>query len=331
MDTLICPHCKKTVEISEAISHQIEERILSDITEKHKQELIGIKKEAEEKATQKIKDELSVKLKDAEEQAISSREKNKELRVELMTLMKQMREMQEKDDKREIEMEKKLLEERKKLAEDLKKDILEKTELEKQDLRKQLEDTKKLLEDARNKAEQKSQQLQGEVLELELERTLASSFPDDDVIAIGKGVLGADIRHVVKSPRGIVCGELLWELKRAKEWDKEWIPKLKEDMRAAKANNAIIVSTVFPKDFQGPFVQKEGVIVATIASALPVALLLRKNLLDVGYQKAVAANRGTKADLVYTYVTSHEFQQQVENAVEAYQEIAQQIQKERAT
>jgi len=67
------------------------------------------------------------------------------------------------------------------------------------------------LEEAQRKAKQGSQQTQGEVLELDLEETLRSTFPSDEIEPVGKGVRGADIRQIVKSPKGYVCGVILWE------------------------------------------------------------------------------------------------------------------------
>jgi len=45
----------------------------------------------------------------------------------------------------------------------------------------------------KRKAEQGSQQLQGEVLELELEEMLKTNFPLDNLEPVGKGKRGADI------------------------------------------------------------------------------------------------------------------------------------------
>ena len=50
----------------------------------------------------------------------------------------------------------------------------------------------------------------------------------------------------------------------------------------------------------------------------------------MGYQKAVMANKSEKSDLLYSYVTSHEFLQQVERSLEVYQDMKMQIDKERA-
>jgi hypothetical protein len=45
--------------------------------------------------------------------------------------------------------------------------------------------------------------------------------------------------------------------------------------------------------------------------------------------ESLAQNRGSKADALYSYVTSHEFAQQIESMVETYQEMTLQVQKER--
>ena len=42
-----CPHCGKEVEITDALSHQIEERIKESLGEKHKTDLENLKKEIE--------------------------------------------------------------------------------------------------------------------------------------------------------------------------------------------------------------------------------------------------------------------------------------------
>ncbi|MFC1710413.1 DUF2130 domain-containing protein, partial [Patescibacteria group bacterium] len=176
---------------------------------------------------------------------------------------------------------------------------------------------------------QGSQQLQGEVLELDFEQLLKNNFKNDKIEPVEKGVKGADVRQTVKSPRGISCGVILWETKRTKAWSDSWIDKLKDDLRAEKANIPVIVSMVLPKDMDGELGFKDGVWISSFSLALPLAQLLRKNLLDVGYQKAVSAHRGEKADHLYEYITSHEFRQQVEAMIEVYVQMKGQVTKER--
>ena len=330
MNNVICPHCGKEVEINQAFKQQFEEDVLREERSKHKNELEKLTKEAEEKATKRIKEELDFKLKNSENELEETKKRNEQSQAQLLEMTKLIRELKDKDQSRELEMQKRLIADRETMQEELNKSLAEKYNLEQAELRKQLDDTKKALEDAQRKASQKSQQLQGEVLELELEQLLKAEFPNDEIEAVGKGVNGADIKQIVKSPKGFVCGTILWESKRTKEWSEKWIAKLKEDVRAEKAICAVIVSVALPKAAINGFGLHDGIWVCNYSLVLSLATVLRKNLLDVGYQKAVSANRGTKADMLYSYITSHEFQQQVENVVEVYQEMQLQISKERA-
>src|SRR5208283_117306 len=100
------------------------------------------------------------------------------------------------------------------------------------------------------KAEQGSQQLQGEVQELELESLLRAKFPQDTIDPVPKGEHGGDVLHRVFGPFSQPCGTILWESKRTKNWSDAWLVKLREDQRAAKAEMAVIVSHVLPKDVE---------------------------------------------------------------------------------
>lgn len=330
MDTVICPNCGKPVEISQALKSQVERQVKEEQEVKNKEEIERVKKEAQEMAEKKAKEEFDFKLKDSQNELTEAKEKSEKLQENLLEMTKLIRELKDKDKEREIEMEKRIIEETEKMEEKVAKSIMEKSDLEKAELKKKLEDTQKLLEDAQRKASQKSQQLQGEVLELELEQMLQSSFPGDEIMPIKKGVSGADIQQTVKSPRGTtICGTILWESKRTKEWSDKWIDKLKEDSRAVNAIFPVIVSITLPKEANCGFGVKDGVWICSHDLVIPLAILLRKNLQDVGYQKVIAANRGEKADILYSYITSNEFIQQVEVIAEIYKEINEQVVKER--
>jgi hypothetical protein len=166
-------------------------------------------------------------------------------------------------------------------------------------------------------------------MELDLERALADAWRDDGIAPVPKGVNGADIAHTVRSPRGTECGLILWEIKRTKNWTDGWIPKLKDDVRSAKAAAAIIVTEAMPKEIDNGMGLLHGVWVCKPDLAIILGELLRKGLLDVGRQKALAENRGDKADALYNYVTSHEFGHQIEMMVETYKDMDAQITKER--
>ncbi len=98
------------------------------------------------------------------------------------------------------------------------------------------------LEEASRKAQQGSQQSQGETLELVLEEQLRRQFPFDEFQPVPKGEFGGDTLHLVRDSSGRECGRILWEFKRTKVWQAGWLPKLKGDQRAARADVAVIVS-----------------------------------------------------------------------------------------
>jgi len=263
--------------------------------------------------------------KDAE----SEKAANKELRVQLTELMQTVRQEKKAREEAELNAQKKLAEEEGRLREEIQKAADEKQRLNLAAKEKTILDLQKALDEAQRKAAQGSQQLQGEIMELDLERALAEAFRDDDIAPVPKGVNGADIAQTVRSARGSDCGLILWELKRTKNWVDGWVPKLKEDVRNAKASAAIIVTETMPKQIEEDMGVFQGVWVCKPPLAVVLGSLLRKSLLDVGRQKALAENRGDKADALYSFVTSHEFAQQVENMVETYQEMTIQVHKER--
>jgi hypothetical protein len=175
------------------------------------------------------------------------------------------------------------------------------------------------LAEAQQKAEQGSQQLQGEVQELDLEAALRAKFPFDTVEEVAKGVNGADITQTVVAPSGAECGFILWESKRTKRWSDGWLPKLREDGRKARADVLVIVSAALPEDVeQAGFSCLDNVWVCSPTGALSMALALRATLLAVHAAKQAQAGMATKAEEVYGYVTGPQFRRRVEALVEAF-------------
>jgi len=303
MNKIKCPKCGEEIELSDAFKKDIEATVVADLEKKYSDK----KKESDE----------------------ADRKEKQELRDQIKELLQQIRELTKAKDNAEIEADKKLLEKEKIIREEAEKSADEKQRLNISAKDKTINDLKKALEDAQRKANQGSQQLQGEVLELDFEKSLAETFRDDDIEPVAKGTKGGDITQTVKSPRGIVCGVMLWEIKRTKNWTEGWIPKLKTDLRAAKANIPIIITVAMPKESERDIVQHGGVWICKPNMAIILATLLRKSLLDAGFQKALAQNKGTKAEALYGFVTSHEFVQQIESMIETYQEMALQVTKER--
>ena len=112
--------------------------------------------------------------------------------------------------------------------------------------KKTIADLQKTIDELNIKISKSSQQLQGEVAELEIESSLQSHFTHDSIIPVPKGVKGADVIDTVISPIGVQSGKIIIESKRTKAWSATWIKKSKNDRQEAKADIALIVSNKLP-------------------------------------------------------------------------------------
>jgi hypothetical protein len=325
MTKIKCSKCGNEIELSEALKDEIKSSLIIELDKKHSEEIEAVKKKASEDAGIKLGEQLKL----LKEQSEADKQEKTEMREQMKGLFDQIRKLTKDKNDAEINAEKKLFEKEAKIKEDAEKSADEKQRLNIAARDKTITDLKKALDEAQRKASQGSQQLQGEIMELDFEDLFANSFRDDDLEPVAKGVKGGDIRHTVKSPRGTACGVILWEVKRTKGWTDSWATKLKNDLRAEKANIPIIITEVLPKTISEDIGTFDGVWVCRPKMAVILGTLLRKSLLDAGLQKALAENRGTKADALYTFVTSHEFVQQVEAMIETYRDMTQQVGKER--
>jgi hypothetical protein len=186
----------------------------------------------------------------------------------------------------------------------------------------------KTIDELKRKAEQGSQQLQGEVQELELESLLRAKFPYDTVEPVPKGQFGGDTLQRVVSPAGVVAGTILWESKRTKNWSNAWLAKLRDDQRAAKAEISVIVSQALPAEVD-PFDVIDGVWVTHPRVIVPLATILRSSLLEVSSARLISQGQQTKAEMVYQYLTGPRFRQRVEAIVEAFSSMQDDLDKER--
>jgi hypothetical protein len=202
----------------------------------------------------------------------------------------------------------------------LKLKVLEKEE--------QIASMQRQIEDLKRRSEQGSQQLQGEVQELELEALICANFPHDIVEPVPKGEFGGDVLHRVISAAGQPCGTILWEVKRTKKWSNAWLAKLRDDQRAAKADVAMIVTTALPEDIE-TFNVLDGVWVTGRRCAIPVAIALRSSLIEVAAARLAADGQRTKAEMVYQYLTGPRFRHRIEAIVEKFTDMQADLDKER--
>ena len=184
------------------------------------------------------------------------------------------------------------------------------------------------IEELKQKAEQGSQQLQGEVQEMDLESLLRTKFPFDSIEPVPKGEFGGDVLHRVNSSTGQASGSILWESKRTKNWSDGWLPKLRDDQRTAKAEVSILVSHALPKGIE-TFDVVDGVWVTTPRAALPVATILRQTLIEIGVARQVGEGQQTKTEMIYQYLTGPRFRHRVEAIVEAFSSMKEDLDRER--
>ena len=192
----------------------------------------------------------------------------------------------------------------------------------------QIASMKRQIEELKRKAEQGSQQLQGEVLELELETLLQSKFPVDTIEPVAKGEFGGDVLHRVTGPYEQACGAILWESKRTKNWSDGWLAKLRGDQRAAKAEISILVSVALPKEIE-TFGHVGGVWITAPAFAFPLAIALRQSLIEISLARQSQEGQQTKMELVYDYLTGPRFRHRVEAIVEKFSDMQADLNRER--
>lgn len=322
-----CSKCGEEIEISHALTHQIETEVKESIEREHIKELNDAIKKAEEKAFRKIKDEMELQMKDSKNENEELREKNQKMHEEILAMSKAIRELKDQGEKAEIENQKKLSAALEQMREEAAKNQAEKHRIEMLEYEKKINDYKKMLEEANYKLSQKSQQLQGEVFELDLEKELREAFIYDEISEVGKGIQGADIIQKVKGQSGRTAGIILWETKRAK-WSPSWLPKLREDGRKSGASVTILVSDNLPKDTKY-FSLSEGIIITTHEFALGIASLVRRSVLQVAVAKETASNKDEKLEMLYEYLQSEAFRHRFEAFAEGIQEMQSDLDYER--
>ena len=345
-NTIVCPHCKKNVPLNDALAHEIREEIAEKARvqliedrrklqaqfdlekKKNQEEQLLSEKKLEEKIRKKIEEDMSVKTRDTNNALEEKNKQNHELQNQLLELTRSMRDLQQKMSEKDLEVEKKLLQEQEKIKQDVQKRVEDEFKYKLLEKEKQINDARKMADDYKRKLEQGSQQLQGEVLELEIENILHAEFPTDEITAVAKGVRGGDVIHIVKNGQGQKLGIILWELKRTKTWSNDWIGKLKDDQRALKAEMAAIVSDIIPNDIKN-FGWREGVWIGNLGSMTGLAHALRRHIMEIALLRQAADGKKEKMEVLYNYIYGTEFRQRIEAIVEAFQSLQEDAEREK--
>ena len=358
--TIICPNCKTEIKLTESLAGPLLEATRRDFERRLalKESDISTREAALSKAKESLDDQVAEKLKQERSKIIADEARKARLSLatefeqkarevtDLQDVLKQreaklaeaqqaqadlLRKQRELDDaKRELELtvEKRVQAGLTATRDQAKKEAEEQLNLKVKEKEETITAMQKQIEDLKRRAEQGSQQLQGEVLELELEAQLRARFPHDMIEPVPKGEHGGDMLQRVVNPLGQPCGTVIWESKRTKNWSDGWLPKLREDQRAAKAEIAVIVSQVLPKGVD-TFERLDGVWVVHPRAAIPMAITLRHTLMEVAAARLASEGQQTKTEMVYQYLTGPRFRQRVEAIVEAFSSMQEDLDREK--
>ncbi|MER0204467.1 MAG: DUF2130 domain-containing protein [Nitrosomonas sp.] len=365
--TIHCPNCATEIKLTESLAAPLIQATRQEYESKLAQKEADVsKREATLKAQQRsledaqktVDEQVASKLK-AERALIATEEgkkarlamandleaKSKEL-VELQEILQQrnskleeaqkaqvdlIRKQRELDDAmRELDLtvEKRLQESIALVRQKAKQEAEDGLRLKVSEKEEQIASMQRQIEELKRRADQGSQQLQGEVLELELETTLRLKFPLDSIEPVAKGEFGGDVLQRVMGPLGQWCGSILWESKRTKNWSDGWLAKLRGDQRTAKAEIAVLVSSTLPKEIE-TFGQIDGVWITEPRLALPLVIALRQSLIEIASTRQTQEGQETKMELVYQYLTGPRFKHRIEAIVEKFSDMQADLDRER--
>ncbi|MCP4410381.1 MAG: DUF2130 domain-containing protein, partial [Gammaproteobacteria bacterium] len=310
-------------KLDEQVADQVEEQLKKDrariISEEARKAKLAVSTDLDEK-TREL-DDLQEVLKIRDEKLAEAQKAQAEL-------IKKQRELDDAKREMDLTIEKSVQEGLIATREQAKKEVEEALNLKVAEKDQTIASMQKKIEELKHRAEQGSQQLQGEVQELELEDLLRSKFPFDTIEPVPKGEFGGDVVQRVNGANGQLSGTILWESKRTKSWSDTWLPKLRKDQRTAKAEIAVIISQALPKDVE-TFETIDGVWVTHPRTTLPVAAILRQSLIEVALARQANEGQQTKTEMVYQYLTGPRFRQRVEAIVEAFSTMQGDLDKER--
>lgn len=344
-----CPECHHEFNVEHALSNELEKNIRQKINTEvaQRNKLIEVKEQNIELELKKIQNEKNSlneivnqkveaeKLKFRNSVELEVKKENEEslkvlmdklsnqadeiakIRKEKISFEEQVQSLKKKEEQMELEIKEKVFAETKRIASETKKEEEEKYLLSIKEKDELVNTLKNQIADLKRKAEQGSMQSQGEILELEVERLLESSYPLDSIEEIKKGANGADCVQNVTSNFGHVAGRIAFETKRTKSFSNSWIEKLKVDMRTHKADIGVIVTETMPNDMP-KFGIKDGIWICKFSEVEGLSRVLRHSILKVAEVKEANEDRGEKMQVLYSYLISEEFKQQMEAIVRGF-------------
>ncbi len=315
---------KRVAEQMEAYKKQLQEEKLKFEQEEKKKMWAIAQTEAQKRSDEKN----AVVLKALEEDNKLKQQMILEAQKKELELLKRENELKFNQEQLKIKLEKELLEKAQAIEEAAAKRKDQEFELVKKEYEKKLENQVNMINEMKRKAEQGSMQLQGEIQELEIESILGQTFIYDKIEEIKKGIRGADAIQTVINEYGQECGKIIFESKRTQNFGGDWIEKLKDDQRQVGAEIAVLVTQTMPKDMER-FGEKDGVWICGFHEMKSLVYVLREILIKTRQVRSVQENRTDKMSLLYSFLTSNQFRQQIEAIVEGFTSLKEELDKEK--
>jgi len=328
---------KKAAELAEAksaITRALEEEFKKKLEQQSKHTEKRVREEAELRVNKVIaeREQLTAKLKAAEAREAEIK-KQAQLEIEKQKLAA------EKKAKVDAEQQiRKVTAERDQAAAKLKTAVAREAEIRKQAheeaakrAQKELADQRQILEKDKNlallrqqsehnrkrdslqkqvkmlehKLQNKTANELGDSGEIDVFEALRDAFQGDKITKIRKGQPGADILHEVIY-KGVVCGRIVVDSKNRQAWQNTFVAKLRQDQVEAKAEHAILATTVFPTGKKEMCIES-GAIVISPAHVVNVVQLLRHAMVMMHVQGLTMNERTSKMSQLYKLITSESY------------------------
>jgi hypothetical protein len=318
--TVECPKCHCEFELTDSLAAPLLAANREEFDRRLAAQRKAIAEEEARKAKALLGDELGSrtrKVAELEELLEDRQEKLAEAQKEQAEVLRKARALEDKERELDLTIERRVSDGVASTREQARREVGDELKLKLSERDHTIDAMKKYIEELKQRADQGSQQLQGEVLELELEALLGSKFPQDTITPVPKGEFGGDVLHRICGPAGRDCGTILWESKRTKHWSDGWLVKLRGDQREARAEVAVLVSAVLPRGVE-TFELVDSIWVVHPRIALPLATILRSSLVELSTQRIAGQGLQTKTELMYEYLTGARFRQRVMAIVEGF-------------
>ena len=344
-----CPKCDHQFDVQDALTQRLQQQMQQELSEekqkmmaehaRHENQLRAYQEKLEKEKCQmdrtirqRLKEQEDVFRRELREEAQKDvaqevaylnevlRKKTEEA-AEARELQLEIKKLQhrEEEQRRELELhyQERMLTEKRALESSITEQMQKQSALKLQEKELQMRALEKQVGEMKRRIEQGSVQLQGEAQEIAMEERLRQLFPMDGIMDVPKGRNGADIVQVVCNQSMKEAGKIVYESKRTKAFNNDWIAKLKEDQLREGASAAVLVTEVMPADADRVECIN-GVWVTDFHCYPAVAKLLRDGILLVDRATDAQQNKGSKMEMLYQFLTGTEFKMQIEAIVEGF-------------